>query len=63
MSLTGNELAEKVRESNRRLTAAIDALNTEVADLRVEVAKINTNLNGLKGIGRIVAGSGRTPRN
>jgi outer membrane murein-binding lipoprotein Lpp len=35
----------------------IDALRTETADLRVEVAKINTNLNWMKGIGRIVAGS------
>jgi prefoldin subunit 5 len=57
MSLTVTDLAEEVRETNRRLTAAIDALRTEVTDLRVEVAKINTNLNWLKGIGRIVAGS------
>ena len=57
MSLTVTDLAEEVRETNRRLTAAIDALRTEVTDLRIEVAKINTNLNWLKGIGRIVAGS------
>ena len=48
MSLTVTDLAEEVRETNRRLTAAIDALRTEVTDLRVEVAKINTNLNWLK---------------
>src|SRR5690349_3681046 len=57
MSLTVTELAEEVRETNRRLTAPIDPLRTAVSDLRIEVAKINTNLNWLKGIGRIVAGS------
>ena len=57
MSLTVTELAEEVRESNRRLTAAIDALRSEAEDLRVEVAKINTSLNWMKGIGRVVAGS------
>jgi outer membrane murein-binding lipoprotein Lpp len=57
MSLTVTHLAEEVRESNRRLTAAIDALRSEAEDLRVEVAKINTSLNWMKGIGRVVAGS------
>ena len=57
MPLTVTDLAEEVRAPNCRLTAAIDALPTEVSDLRVEVAKINTSLNWLKGIGRIVAGS------
>lgn len=57
MSLTVAELADEVRDTNRRLTSAIDALRTEVADLRVEAARINANLGWLKGIGRIVAGS------
>jgi hypothetical protein len=57
MALTVTDLAEEVRESNRRLTAAIEALNSEVGDVRVEVARINTNLNWPRGIGPIVAGS------
>ncbi len=57
MSLTVTELAEEVRESNRRLTAAIDALRGETEDLRVEVAKINTSLGWMKGVGGVVAGS------
>ncbi len=57
MSLTVTELAEEVRESNRRLTAAIDALRSEAEDLRVEVTKINTSLNRMRGIARVVAGS------
>jgi prefoldin subunit 5 len=57
MSLTVAELTDEVRDTNRRLTSAIDALRTEVADLRVEAARINANLGWLKGVGRIVAGS------
>jgi prefoldin subunit 5 len=57
MSLPVTELAEEVRESNRRLTAAIDALRGEAEDLRLEVAKINTSLTWMKSIGRVVAGS------
>ena len=57
MSLTVAGLPDEVRETNRRLTSAIDGPRTEVSDLRVEAAKINANLGWLKGIGRIVAGS------
>ena len=57
MSLTVTDLAEEVRETNRRLTAAIDALRTETEDLRVEVARINTSMSWMKGIGAVVAGS------
>jgi phage shock protein A len=51
MALTVTELADEVRETNRRLTDAIHGLRTEVHDLRTEVAKINTSLNWAKGIG------------
>ena len=57
MPLNVTELGEELRETNQRLTGAIDALRTEVSDLKVHVAEINTNLRWLKGIGRIVAGS------
>ncbi len=55
MSLTVTELAEEVRESNKRLTEAIQDLRTEFRemrkdffDLRGEVGKINTNLESFK---------------
>ncbi len=51
MPLTVSDLAEEVRETNRRPTDAIQGLRTEVHELRVEVAKINTSLNWAKGIG------------
>lgn len=53
MSLTVMELAEEVRESNRRLTQAIDNLSQKFDNLRVELAKdlgaINTNIERFKG--------------
>ena len=53
MALTVMELAEEVRESNRRLTLAIDGLGQKLDNLRVEIAKdlgtININLEGFKG--------------
>jgi hypothetical protein len=51
MALTVTELADEVRDTNRRLTDAIQGLRTEVHELRTEVAKINTSLNWAKGIG------------
>jgi prefoldin subunit 5 len=57
MPLTVSGLADEVRDTNRRLTAAIDGLRNELADLRVQVAEINTNLKWARGIGRIIAGS------
>src|SRR5207253_454949 len=48
MTLTVTELAEEVRESNKRLTEARHDLRADFADFRVEVAKelgaINANL-------------------
>lgn len=53
MSLTVTELAEEVRESNRRLTQAIDNLSRRLEDLRLEISKdlgtINANLESFKG--------------
>lgn len=64
MALTVTDLAEEVRESNRRLNASIDRLDTaveglrkETEDLRVEVAMINTTIGWLRSVGRVVAGS------
>jgi hypothetical protein len=52
MSLTVTELAEEVRDSNRRLTQSIDSLGQKFDNLRVEIAKdfgvVNTNLESFK---------------
>ncbi len=51
MSLTVAELADEVRETNRRLTDAIQALRTEVSELRKEVATTNNSLGWVIKIG------------
>jgi len=67
MSLTVTELAEEVRESNKRLTAATQELRTDLRDfrkefveLRLEGAKINTSLRWAKAIGTVLAGAALT---
>lgn len=64
MSLTVTELAEEVRETNRRLNSsidrldlAVDGLRKETEDLRVDVARITNSIGWFKSIGAIVAGS------
>jgi phage shock protein A len=51
MALTVTELADEVRETNRRLTDAIQGLRTEVAELRKEAATTNNSLNWMVRIG------------
>src|SRR4051812_12772754 len=57
MPLTAAELTTELQETNRRLTDAIDGLRTEVAELRKDVARINTSLNWARAIGGIIAAS------
>jgi predicted nucleic acid-binding Zn-ribbon protein len=51
MALTVTELADEVRETNRHLADAIDALRNEISALKAEVGKINTNMGWVKKIG------------
>ena len=51
MSLTVTELAEEVRETNRRLTDAIEGPRTEFSELRREVATTNNSLGWVIKIG------------
>ena len=51
MSLTVTELADEVRETNRRLTDAIQGLRTEFSELRREVATTNNSLSWVIKIG------------
>lgn len=44
MSLTVTELAEEVRESNRRLTQAVEGLGRKFDDVRVEVANLRVEM-------------------
>ncbi len=55
MSLTTAELAEEVRETNRRLTDAIDRLTTMVQRLEVRVAVIKDRLGSIRKIGWALA--------
>jgi hypothetical protein len=49
MSLTVTELAEEVRESNRRLTQAVEGLGQKFDDVRVEVASVRVEVANLRG--------------
>src|SRR4051794_36195838 len=53
MTMTVAELAEEVRESNRRLAEEVHNLRADFADFRVEVSEklgsINANLEGFRG--------------
>jgi hypothetical protein len=51
MALTVTELADEVRETNRRLTDAIQGLRSEVADLRKDIATTNNSLGWVVKIG------------
>lgn len=51
MPITVGDLAEEVRETNRRLTDAIDRLTTAVQKLEVRVAVIEDRLGSLRKIG------------
>jgi hypothetical protein len=49
MSLTVTELAEEVRESNRRLTQAVEGLGRKFDDVRVEVANLRVEMANSRG--------------
>ncbi len=55
MALTVQDLAEEVRETNRRLTDAIDRLTTMVQSLDVRVAVIEDRLGSIRKIGWTLA--------
>ncbi len=60
MSLTVTDLAEEVRESNRRLTEAIQELRVEFHALRGDIIEIKTSLKLAKWIGAILVGAALT---